>query len=299
MKHAYPLDIVDYRDISEDFEGNVFIWDVDKTYLQTHFSSMQGLARIPFELAVDKKSIPGMPEVLRGLRRGPGPDFICAPIYFISASPPQMRSVIEHKMLRDGVEQDGITFKDWLKTVICLRPGRLYEQVGFKLSALLKGRQSRLMAKEYLFGDDFEKDALAFSLYARFLAGELSEGELDKILRKEGVSSYDRQGIQELAHELPNERGRVERIFIHLENNTSPEKFSTFGKRLVPVKGGLQLALALFNLNLVDEEAVQAAREAVVQTPLYRYGKVPKIIADAKKRKLISPKKLKSLGFNS
>ena len=115
MDTCYPLSQDEQREYVNGFDGDVFVWDIDKTYLDTHFSSMKGMARIPVEFAIDKRAIPGMPEVLRGLRRGPGPGFACAPLYFVSASPPQIRGVVQRKMLMDGVEYDGIIFKDWLK----------------------------------------------------------------------------------------------------------------------------------------------------------------------------------------
>ncbi|HQF25177.1 MAG TPA: hypothetical protein PL065_17065, partial [Polyangiaceae bacterium] len=158
---CYPLSVVDDRIFSLDYDGPVFIWDIDKTYLATRFSQPKYMARIPIEFAVDKQAIAGMPEVLRGIRRGTTAAFACAPLYFVSASPPQLRAVITRKMLLDGVEYDGITFKDWAKTIMQRRPGRLKEQVGFKICALLEGRRRRPMASEYLFGDDVEKDAVA------------------------------------------------------------------------------------------------------------------------------------------
>ena len=121
MHRGYPLCEIDNRSLPPDYAGPVFIWDVDKTYLSTHFSSLQGLVRIPVEFPIDKRAIPGMPELVRGLRKGRGAGVACAPLYFITASPPQLRSALENKMLLDGVEFDGITFKDWLRTLIPTR----------------------------------------------------------------------------------------------------------------------------------------------------------------------------------
>lgn len=295
MAHAYPLSYSDDRRLPEDYSGNVYIWDVDKTYLSTHFSSMKGLARIPVEFAIDKKAIAGMPEVLRGLRRGPGPGYAGVPLYFISASPPFLRKVLQHKMLLDGVEQDGITFKDWVGTLLQLKPGRLFEQVGYKITALLTGRVHRPLAVEYLFGDDTERDAQAFTLYARFVNGLLSTGDFEKALEKSGVPWEDRQGIHALAGRLPEKRGRVERIFIHLEYRTPPKEFEKYGKILQPVKGGFQLALALFEGNLVDADAVVGAQRAVSRISRHRFGSVKELLKDAQKRHLISPAKFKKL----
>ena len=66
MPVAYPLQVHDHRSLPDGYSGPVFIWDIDKTYLSTQFSSLRGLGRIPLEFAVDKQAIAGMPEVLRG-----------------------------------------------------------------------------------------------------------------------------------------------------------------------------------------------------------------------------------------
>lgn len=92
MGARYPLRINDERVLPDGYDGPVYVWDIDKTYLSTHFSSLHGLARIPLEFAVDKVAIPGMPELLRGLRKGAGPHYAGHPLYFVSASPPSSRA---------------------------------------------------------------------------------------------------------------------------------------------------------------------------------------------------------------
>jgi len=292
---GYPLYIDDQRALPAGFSGDVFVWDIDKTYLATRFSSMGGLLRIPFEFAVDKKAIPGMPEVLRGLRRGPGAEPACAPLYFVSASPPFLRKVVEKKMLLDGVEFDGIIFKDWVGTVMERRPGRLKEQVGFKLAALLTGRQRRPACREFLFGDDVERDAESFDLYARFLDGALGAGGLEDEMQRRGVPADDRQHIHALAAAQPAERGRVGRIFIHLERGLAPESFAALAPRVAPVKGAYQLALALLGEGLVRRDAVRAARAAVQRRRRPRNGTLEEQEADALARRLLTPEQLASL----
>jgi len=259
---SYPLSLDEQRTYADDFDGKVFVWDIDKTYLATRFSSLKGMARIPLEFAIDKKAIAGMPEVLRGLRRGAGRTFAAAPIYFVSASPPQMRRVIERKMLMDGVEYDGIAFKNWAATILRLRPGRLREQVGFKLCALLTTRQNRPCSREYLFGDDVESDAEAFHLYARLLSGDLSAGEAEEAMKASGVKKDDRECVHALLDSLGDKHGSVERIFIHLADKSPPERFAKFAPLVVPVKGAYQLALACYELGLLRAEAVGRALEA-------------------------------------
>ena len=249
---CYPLSLQDDRGYPKNFRGNVIISDIDKTYLSTNFSSFKGLARIPLEFAVDKSAVLGMPEILKGLRAGPGPEFACTPLYFVSASPPQLRKVIERRMLLDYVQFDGITFKDWFRTIKQGKFHRLSDHVGFKLCALLVGRQSRPMCQEFLFGDDVEQDARAYSLYEQLLEGVSIERELVRA----GVSRADRKCIQSLRERLPSKPGPVGRIFIYLERKTPCDQLLRFGAKITPVRSSFQLSLALFELGLVGRRTV-------------------------------------------
>jgi len=293
METCYPLSFEDQRTYPGGFDGRVYIWDIDKTYLDTRFSSLKGMARIPIEFAVDKRAIPGMPEVLRGLRRGRGRQYAATPLYFVSASPPQIRKVIARKMLMDGVEYDGIAFKDWARSIFSLRPGRLREQVGFKLCALLSIRQNRPDSREYLFGDDVESDAEAFHLYSRLLAGELSAGDAENEMKAAGVKKDDRRCVHSLIDRLCNNHGSVEKVFIHLARETDPAAFSHLTPLVVPVKGGCQLALACYELGLIDEQSVdQAIRSSLAAPP---HPDKDALFEDAVERKLVSKTNLKQL----
>jgi hypothetical protein len=295
MRVSYPLRIDDHRTLPDGYDGPVFVWDIDKTYLSTHFSSLQGLSRIPFEFAVDKQAITGMPEVLRGIRRGPGPGYGCVPLYFVTASPPQLRGVLEHKMLLDGVEFDGITFKDWWRIMKQGRPKRILDQVGFKVCALLEGRQRRPLATEYLFGDDAETDADAFSLYAGMVQNELSAREALDRMAEVGVREDNQRCALSLLDELPRTRGKVKRFFIHLEKRTPPEAFDRFGPLASPVRNGFQLSLALYGLGLVDQDAVLQCREATSSAPGATDPGFESLITDAIDRRLITRRKLRLL----
>jgi hypothetical protein len=295
MRVSYPLRIDDQRSFPDGYDGPVFVWDIDKTYLSTHFSSLQGLSRIPLEFAVDKQAITGMPEVLRGIRRGPGPGYGCVPLYFVTASPPQLRGVLEHKMILDGVEFDGITFKDWWRIMKQRRPKRLLDQVGFKVCALLEGRLRRPLSTEYLFGDDAESDADAFSLYASLVHKELSAREAQDRMTEVGVREDNRRCAMSLLDQLPQRRGTVQRIFIHLEKRTPPEEFDRFGPLVAPVRNGFQLGLALYELGLVDQDTVLQCREAASSASGSPDPGFESLISDAVDRSLITPQKLRSL----
>lgn len=294
MRHGYPLVIHDPREYPPGFDGDVFVWDVDKTYLSTRFSSVRGLARIPVEFAVDKRAIPGMPEILRGLRRGPGSRYQCHPICFVTASPPQLRDVLERKMLLDGVEYDGITFKDWARCLLELRPWRLREQVGFKVCALLAGRLRRPRSREHLFGDDAERDADAYHLYARLLSRDLSAGEAEAELQRAGVHAEDRRCVHALLDGLGRDRGGVERAYIHLERGSPPEAWSRLAPLVVPVRGAVQMALALFEQGHLDAGAATRAIEAGSASMTRR--DIEPLVRDAVDRGLASPDAVRTLG---
>jgi uncharacterized protein DUF2183 len=243
------------RRLPADYTGDILVWDIDKTYLDTRFSSLRGLMAIPFEFAVDKRAIPGAAPLLRALRRGPGKASMLVPLYFISGSPPQLRSVIERKMTLDGVEFDGITFKDQWGLLKKGKVRAIKAQVGYKLKALLLYRRELPdRARWLLFGDDVEDDAAAFVLFGRIAAG-LRGTMLRDALEQNRVSEEDIARIDELAETLPiAERDPVERIFIHLERKTEPSAFPD--PRIAPTRSFLQTALVLSAMGRISGEAV-------------------------------------------
>jgi hypothetical protein len=245
------------RDLPADYQGDIFVWDIDKTYLDTRFSSLRGLAAIPFEFAIDKKTIPGAAPLLRALRRGPGKKSAIVPLYFISGSPPQLRRVIERKMTLDGVEFDGITFKDQWSLFKKGKVRQITAQVGYKLKALLLYRRELPPnARWLLFGDDVEDDAEAFVLFGQVASG-LRGDALGDVLEKKGVHQEDIEKIIELGMTQPVlERDPVERIFIHLERKTDPGAFTD--PRVVPTRSFLQTALVLLHMGRIAEDAVVA-----------------------------------------
>ena len=74
----------------------VYVWDLDKTYLDTKIDSLSGLFNAAVEKALNKKNVPGTNALLGALS-----DYRTQvlsrdnfPIYFITASPPQMEERI-------------------------------------------------------------------------------------------------------------------------------------------------------------------------------------------------------------
>lgn len=284
---AYPLRVFDARSLGDAYIGPVHIWDIDKTYLSTSFSSARGMLRIPVEFAIDKRAIAGMPQILQALRYGPGPRYEAIPLYFISASPPQLKRVVEHKMMLDGVEHDGLTFKDWTGVLQSWHPARLRLQVGFKLAALLDGRVRRPRATEYLYGDDVEHDATAFSLYARLLAERPAWPTARQWLARAGVRPYDQKPIRALLDAIPPLAGEVGRIFIHLEAGSDPAHVAAAGPLVTPIRGSVQLAIALHGDGLIRAAGLKKVIRSRLGSDLDLPG-LGKLVEDARKRALAS-----------
>jgi phosphatidate phosphatase APP1 len=227
-----------------------YIWDIDKTYLDTHFSSLGGLAWIPFEFGVDKRAVPGTVPLLHALRRGPdGRAF--HPLYFVTASPHQIRRSVTKKMLLDGVEFDGIVFKDWGAVLRRGGPRRLKEHLAFKLGALL------VMAADlpreitlHLFGDDAEADPLAYCLFADVAAGRIRGDALRDRLRAQGVREATIGPLLEAAEGLPAV-DRVAGIHIRLIRAPDGARIREFGDQVTGWVDGAALARTLHAAGLI------------------------------------------------
>lgn len=235
-----------------DWAGDVFVWDIDKTYLDTRFSSLRGLLAIPFELAIDKRALGGTVPLLRALRVGPDPRAPrFSPLYFVSGSPPGLRGVVEKKMLLDGVQPDGIAFKEQLKLLKSGRPKAIKEQVGYKLAALLLLRaELPVGARFHLFGDDVESDMEAFLLFGRVCAG-LRGRALHDELRAFGTAMPEIETCVALAEPLPVEADPVVAVYIHSQKGKLLGR-TDLDARVVASKAFLQAALVLRQRGLVD-----------------------------------------------
>ncbi len=265
---SFPIHRANYRTLDPDWEGDVFVADIDRTYLATQISSMRGMARIPFERAADKEDIAGMARLFREIRRGPGESARDTPLYFVSASPAQLRPVIERKMMLDGIGFDGTTFKNWSGVLRRLRFSRLREQVGFKLTALLAGRAELPRgAIENLVGDDLETDPLTYALYADIQARRIPARDLARILELNGVMETDARAIVRSLRELPQSRG-VRRAFIRMERHADPEVFKDFGPGVVGCRGAFQMAAVLMHEHSISEDGAIRVGQDLLQRGL-------------------------------
>lgn len=265
-------------------------WDLDKTYLRSEFETIRQLLRTARERGADKVEVPGVADLIKGLkatgeRRGGR-----VLVYFISASPPQIGRAIRDKLALDGVPYDGITFKDQLENIRRGKLRQLREHVGFKLSELLRGRLAAPAgARELLFGDDWESDPLTYSLYADVIAGRLPVERLSPLLARIGA---DPVLMREIAGLVPRAGapGGVHRIFINLEKRTPPAVFRLYGPRLVPTFNYFQTALVLVADGDLDVEDAARVGRALVERSGYTAQQLENSLADLVRRGLLSTK---------
>jgi hypothetical protein len=262
---------------------HIVFWDLDKTYLRTEFDTVKDLLRTAFERADEKRTHPGAMTLMRELRQKGGK------VHILSGSPEQMRSRLETKLRLDGVEWDSFTLKPNLRNILKFRFRALRDQLGYKLPALLDARarlrvpEDDLLPRETLVGDDAEADAFIYSLYADFLSGRVSEEMLFKVLSVgetyEDVIERVRVSARKVA------KGEiVERIMIHLEGQSSPERFKVYGPRVVPFYNYLQAALIVFEDARVSAHAVMRVAVELVLRHRFSGEQLARSYAELAKR---------------
>jgi hypothetical protein len=241
-------------------------WDLDKTYLRTEFDTLRDLVKTALERPDQKRTNPGASTLLREMVRSG------IRVHILSGSPEQMRSRLEDKLRIDGVTWDSFTLKPNLQNVLRLRFRAIKDQLGYKLPALLASRAKlaeggapAIESTETLFGDDAEADAYVYSLYADFVAGRVGEDVLLGVL--EGGRVYDDivAETMEIARSIEH-ADVVERILIHLDQQTPPGDFEPYGPRVVPFYNYLQAAFILHeDARLSAEGVLRVATELVTE----------------------------------
>jgi hypothetical protein len=262
----------------------IFRWDLDKTYLKSEFESLRELVRIPFEKPEDKVAVPGVVPLIRALRDVATTAGREVRVYFISASPPQIAKAIKEKLALDGIEYDGIVFKNQLHNLVRGKFRHLREQVGYKLTELLKSRaEMSPESTEILFGDDWESDPIIYSLYADVLANRLAADELDDVLETIGVDPKLIAQAKDLAAAARHE-DVVTRIYINLERRTPPAHFRLFGSRLVPTYNYFQTAVCLYQDGHLTLPAVAQVANNLIETSGYTPERLANSLADIERR---------------
>jgi hypothetical protein len=244
-------------------------WDLDKTYLRSEFETLRQLLRTAFERPDQKVDVPGVAELIRGVKRTAERHGRRALVYFVSASPPQIGRAIRAKLALDGVPYDGIVFKNQLEHLKRGKFRNLREHVGFKLVELLRGRLAAPPdARELLFGDDWESDSLIYAPYADVLAGHLQAEPLAAIFARIRVDPLLVTEILALVERAAG-KGGVEHIFINLERRTPPVTFRLFGPRVVPTFNYFQTAAVLAADGTLDAEDAAAIGRVLLERSGY------------------------------
>jgi len=274
----------------------IYRWDLDKTYLRSDFESLRKIVRVPFERAEDKIDEPGVVALIQALKRSARDADGQAFVYFISASPPQIGRAIRKKLDLDGIDADGIVFKNQLHHLVRGRFRYLREQIGYKLAELLKARLAAPAgATEYLFGDDWESDPLIYSLYADLVGGRLDREALAEILVRLRIDPARLVEVKALAERLTHD-DCVRRIFINLQRRTPPGRFRFFGARLVPAFNYFQTAVVLHlegRLTLAD---VAAVGRSLIERSAYTRDQLRNSLDDLRRRGFIGPRGAVLLG---
>lgn len=233
----------------------VFVWDLDKTYLDTSIDSLSGLLQTILEKAMNKKNVPGTDTLLHCLSRRfqfqteGAQNF---PIYFVSASPPQMEERIIEKMALDDIKPLGCFFKDNLKNLSPGRWWRLTKQVGFKIQALLQLRtRLREDVRQICWGDDSESDAIIYNLYSDICSRRLSTNDARSVLEDLYCTSDQIDQILLLQSQVPA-RDPVEKIYINLAKDTDPDYYLKFGRRTMPTMNTFQVAIDLYQFGFLE-----------------------------------------------
>ncbi len=250
---------------------DVFVWDVDKTYLDSGFESRRELIRTAMERAGQKRSIPGTAQLLQVIRRA---DSEPRPLYFITASPPQIASAIEGKLALDGITFDGICYKNQLRLAARREFDQLRVQIAFKLAALLSLFAEREdFCRFHLFGDDVEHDALTYCLFADVASGRVRGSQLRDVLTDLKVRARYAIALREYADELPR-RDCVAGIYIHLVRKPDGSSLASFDGRVVGWEHAGAAAQSLCSAGLLTSTDVQdVAAAAPPSEP--RHGQAP------------------------
>lgn len=187
------------------------------------------------------------------------------PVYFITASPPQLEERISEKFSLDQIRPFGCFYKDNLAN---LRPGRFWrltKQVGYKLQALMQLR-TRLSenVRQICWGDDSETDAIIYNLYSDICSRRMSSSEIRSTLEKFNVTGEQVNTILELQSQIPVQ-DPVEKIYINLATDTDPDYYLKFGRRTLATTNTFQIAMDLFQDHRLNMESVHLIAQDMIQ----------------------------------
>ncbi len=246
---------------------SIFLWDVDKTYLDTKFESLKGLWRTATEKATSKNNVPGTGELTRCLNDKFKNDFA---IFFVTASPPQIEHKIFQKLKHDGLEPYGIFCRDNFQNLRPRKLWRITKHVGYKLQALLQLRANLSDdVKITMFGDDGESDAIIYSLFSDICSRRLDSSEIRSLLNSLKVMDNQVDLILDLQSQVAKS-DPVEKVYINLADDTDADYYVKYGLRTLPTYNAFQTSLDLYQDKKLDiEHVVKVANRLITK---YEYS---------------------------
>ncbi len=216
-----PGRLVDYRQNSvQKGPGIQIICDIDKTYLETEFESISRMVRIAFEDAKAKVTVAGASDFLDLARwysffdENASEERLPRPLHFVSSSPPQLRSVLEEKMIMDHIDWTSATFKNQAYNIKMGRVDLLRQHVAYKTLAILSIVSKAEPGTSFVMvGDNAETDAYIYLGVKLLAERQLSAAGLKTYLEIAGVESAVAAQIFEEATKV-SENIRVANILI-------------------------------------------------------------------------------------
>lgn len=288
---------------SERGADEVYVWDLDKTYLDTRFETLGGLWRTAMEKAFQKRNVPGTGALARALKKALEGNSLLPKeqsahrfaIYFITASPPQMEKKIHEKLVFDGISPYGIYFKDNLKNLHPRRWWRLTHQVGYKIQALLLLRlRFKADVRFVMWGDDSESDAVIYALFSDICARRIEGDELREALRSLYVMGEQMDSIIELQLKIPP-CDPVEKVYINLAEDTDADYYLKFGRRTLPIYTSFQAAVDLYQDDRLPGELVVRVAQDLVTNFGYTHEELERYLDDLVRRERLGLESLTSL----
>lgn len=267
-----------------------YVWDLDKTYLDTKFETFRGLWRTATENANEKKNVPGTAELVSNMQSSwvathPDQAF---PLFFITASPPQLEVKISNKFEIDGVKPFGLFCKDNFQNLRPRRLWRITKHVGYKLQALLQMRSFLSNDLELvLFGDDGESDAIIYSLFSDICARRLNSEELRKVLSHFSVLDEQIDNLLRLQDLFPA-RDPVKKVYINLAEDTDADYYLKFGRRILPTYNSFQMALDLYQEGTFETKNVVQIAQALIKNYKFTQDQLASSFDDLVRRQRLS-----------
>ena len=230
------------------------VCDIDKTYIETNFETFVQMARTAIEDAKEKKTVLGADEVLKSAHWNSSsgkPN----PLHFVTASPPQLKSVLEEKLGLDDIHWNSMTYKNQAYNLRKGKMSLLRHHVAYKTLSLFKIlAHSFENTSLYLVGDNAELDSFIYLGVKFFLDGTLS---------KEGYAAYlesagtDPMVVKDLMGIIHRDRGcKVSGIYIRLVPGLNTYKAGRLTETVTYFDNFYEVALDFYQKDVLHEKAL-------------------------------------------